>query len=48
LPKGYQPLSYNRPVNQKLQSRLQVVIRSLLYIIIGTHLDIVYAVTHLF
>lgn len=45
LPEGYQPVPYEGPVDPEIRSRFQSVIGSLLYIILGTQPDIVYAVT---
>ena len=36
LPQGYYPLSYNGQVDSDVQSHFQQVIRSLLYIMLGT------------
>ena len=36
LPQGYYPLSYNGQVDPDVQSHFQQVIRSLLYIMLGT------------
>ena len=47
LPQEYYPLSYNGQVDPDVWSHLQQVIRSLLYIMLGTWPDIAYAVTPL-
>ena len=47
LPQGYYSLSYNNQVDPDVQSHFQQVIRSLLYIMLGTRPDIAYAVTAL-
>ena len=47
LPTGYYPMPNTEPLNTVLQSWFQQVIRSLLYLSLGTHLDIAYAVTAL-
>ena len=47
LPQGYYSLSYNGQVDPDVQSCFQQVIESLLYIILDTWSDIVYAVTAL-
>ena len=47
LPAGYYLMPNTEPLNTVLQSRFQQVIRSLLYLSLGTHLDIAYAVTAL-
>jgi hypothetical protein len=47
LPEGYQPLANTGPVDSALQSQFQQVIGSLLYIMLGTRLDIAFAVTKL-
>jgi len=47
LPEGYQPMPYKGTIDQEQQSKFQSVIGSLLYIMLGTHPDIAYAVTYL-
>ena len=47
LSQGYYLLSYNGQVDPDVQSHFQQVIGSLLYIMLGTRLDIAYAVTAL-
>ena len=47
LPSGYQPEPNKGEVNPQTRSEFQQVIGSLLYIMLGTHPDIVFAVTKL-
>jgi hypothetical protein len=47
LPEGYQPSPNTSPANPALRSKFQQVIGSLLYIMLGTHPDIAFAVTKL-
>ena len=47
LPAGYKPLENTEPADSNLRSKFQSVIGSLLYIMLGTHPDIAYAVTKL-
>src|SRR5260370_2687482 len=47
LPEGYQPLPNNTSINPAIRSKYQQVIGSLLYIMLGTHPDIAYAVVKL-
>jgi hypothetical protein len=47
LPEGYIPLPNDEPKDPTLQSHFQTVIGLLLYLIIGTCLDITFAVTAL-
>ena len=44
LPQGYHPMSYEGVVDLQIRLLFQQVIRSLLYLMLGTHSDIVYAV----
>jgi hypothetical protein len=45
LPSGYNPVPNTLPVDEKLRTRYQQVIGSLLYLMLGTRPDIAYAVT---
>ena len=45
LAEGYKPSTSTAPVNLELQMQFQTVIGSLLYLMLGTHPDIAYAVT---
>jgi hypothetical protein len=45
LPSGYNPLPNNLPVDEKLCTKYQQVIGSLLYLMLGTRPDIAFAVT---
>jgi len=47
LPQGYQPEKNKAPVILKLRTRFQTVISLLLYLMLRTHPDIVYAVTQM-
>jgi hypothetical protein len=47
LSEGYQPLANTKPTDSTLWSQFQQVISSLLYIMLGTRLDIAFAVTKL-
>jgi hypothetical protein len=47
LPAGYYPIANQGEVNLQLRSKYQKLIGSLLYLMIGTHLDIAFAVTKL-
>jgi hypothetical protein len=47
LPEGYQPSPNMSPVDPSLHSQFQQVIGSLLYIMLGTHPDIAFAMTKL-
>ena len=47
LPEGYQPLPNTAPINPAIRSKYQQVIGSLLYIMLGTHSNIAYAVVKL-
>ena len=45
LPSGYNPVPNTLPVDEKLRTKYQQVIGSLLYLMLGTRPDIAYAVT---
>ena len=45
LPSGYNPVPNTLPVDEKLRTKYQQVIGSLLYLMLGTRPDITYAVT---
>lgn len=45
LPAGYRPEANTRPVNPILRQQFQTVIKSLLYLMLGTRPDILFAVT---
>ena len=45
LPASYKPIENKDPADTSLHSKFQSVIGSLLYIMLGTHPDIAYAVT---
>ena len=47
LPAGYNPMESKSTFSNKFQTEYQSIIGFLLYIIIGTHPDICYAVTKL-
>ncbi len=45
LPQGYKPLPNKNPVDPALRLKFQSIIRSLLYIMLGTGPDIAYTIT---
>ena len=47
LPSGYDSSPNTEPVDEKLRTRYQQVIGSLLYLMLGTRPDIAYAVTRM-
>ena len=47
LPSGYYPIKHTSPIDHALQKRFETVIGSLLYLMLGTHPDIAFAVDQL-
>lgn len=46
-PQEYKPVENDAPINSELCLKYQTIIRSLLYLMLGTHPDIAYAITKL-